>query len=82
MKHHFSVYILGFSPHWDYKHFNEYISQKIINLSTLDKILFKCDVIDGSVVNGIREPKLLSFKLDKPKRYRVLCEPETVHYKK
>ena len=25
--------ILGFNPGWDYKHYNEYISQKIVNLN-------------------------------------------------
>ena len=44
--------ILGFNAHWDYKHYSEYISQKNINLSTVNKIYLKCDVIDGSVVDG------------------------------
>ena len=42
----------------------------------------KCDCIDGSVVNGIREPILFSFVLDKPSGYKVFCQPETIHYKK
>ena len=42
----------------------------------------KCDCIDGSVVNGIREPILFSFVLDKPAGYKIFCEPETIHYKK
>ena len=42
----------------------------------------KCDVIDGSVVNGIRQPILYSFVLDKPRGYKVFCELETIHYKK
>ena len=44
---------LGFTPHWDYKHYNDYISRKIINLSKNDKIQKKRHVIDGSVVNGL-----------------------------
>ena len=39
--------ILGFTPGWDYKHYNEYISQKIVNLSNTNKIHLKCDVING-----------------------------------
>ena len=50
--------ILGFNSHWNYKHYAEYISQKIANLSTTNKKLLKCDVIDGSVVNGSRQPIL------------------------
>ena len=42
----------------------------------------ECDVIDGSVVNGIQEPIPFSFLLDKPSGYKLFCEPETIHYKK
>ena len=57
--------ILGFTPGWDYKHYNKYISQRIVNLGNKNKIHLKCDVIDGSVVDGIRQPILYSFVLDK-----------------
>ena len=72
----------GFTADWDYKHKKEYTSQKILNLSTTNKIHFKCDVIDGSVVHGIRHPILCSFVLDKLPGYKVICELETVRYKK
>ena len=78
----FSSSILGFTPGWDYKHYNEYISQAFFNLNSTNKILLKCDVIDGSVVNGLRQPILYSFLLDKLVRYKVFSQPETVHYKK
>ena len=42
----------------------------------------KCDAIDGSVVNGVRQPILYSFVLDKPAGYKFFREPETIHYKK
>ena len=42
----------------------------------------KCDVIEGSVVNGLRQTILFCFVLDKPFGYKVFCEPETIHYKK
>ena len=74
--------ILGFTAGWDYTHYNKYISQKIVSLSNTNKIHLKCDVIDGSVVNGLRQPILYSFVLDKPSGYKVFCEPETIHYKK
>ena len=48
--------ILGFNHGWDYKHYNQYISQKIVNLNNTNKIDSKCDCIDGSVVNGLRQP--------------------------
>ena len=42
----------------------------------------KADVIDGSVVDGVRQPIIYSFVLDKPSGYKILCEPEAIHYKK
>ena len=74
--------ILGFTPGWDYKHYNKYISQKIVNLSNTNKIHLKCDAINVSVVNGLRQPILYSFVLDKLPGYKVFSEPETIHYKK
>ena len=83
--------LLGFSPYWDYEPTNSihvlipgvYPSDKIIlNLNTIDKIHLKCDVTDGSIVDGVRQPILFGFVIDKPSGYKVFCEPETIHYKK
>ena len=83
--------ILGFTPYWDYKPTNAfnsngegvYTSDKIIsNLNTINKIHLKCDCIDGSVQDGVRQPIFFSFVLDKPSGYEVFCQPETIHYKK
>ena len=74
--------ILGFKLYWDYKHYNEYISQKIVDLSSTNKIHLKCDVIDWSIVRGLRQSILFNFILDKPAGYKVFCEPETIHHKK
>ena len=74
--------IVGFNHGWDYKHYNEYISQKILNLSSTIKIHLTCDVIDGSVVNGFRQPIITSFVSNKPSGYKVFCEPETIDYQK
>ena len=74
--------ILGFTPGCVYKHYNQYLSQKIVTLSNTNKIHLKCDAIDGSVVSGVRQPIFYSFVLDKPAGYKFFCEPETIHYKK
>ena len=74
--------VLGFTSGWDYKHYNKDISQKISNLVRTNKIHLKCNVIDGSVVSGLRQPLLYSFVLDKKPGYEVFSEPETTHYKK
>ena len=74
--------LLGFTPYWDYKPSVVYISDKILNLNTVNKIHLKCDVIDGSVVSGIRQPILYNFVLDEKPGYKLFSEPETIHYKK
>ena len=48
----------------------------------MNKIHLKCDIIHGSVVDGVRKPILNSFVLDRRPGYKVFCEPETIHYKK
>ena len=61
--------LLGFAPSRNFKPTNAvhadfpgvYICDKILNLSTKDKIHIKCDVIDGSVVDGSRQPLLYSL---------------------
>ena len=74
--------LLGFTPYWDYKP-GIYSSDKVIlNLNTINKIHLKCDIIDGSIQDGVRQPILFSFVLDKPSGYKVFCQPETIHYKK
>ena len=52
---------LGFTPVWDYKRYNEYTSQKVVNLSNTNIIHLKCDCIIGSTQNGLRQPILFSF---------------------
>ena len=71
--------ILDFTAGWDYKHYNKYISQRMVNLSSTNKIHLKCGVIDGSIQDGVRQPILFSFVLDKPAGCKVFCEPETIH---
>ena len=62
---------LGLSPNWYYKPNIDYISHNELNITTNDKIPIKCDCIDGSIFNGIREPKLYSFTLDKPPGFKI-----------
>ena len=82
--------LLGFTQYWDYKPTNSnrdsipgvYISNKILNLKSTNKIHLKCDCIDGTIQDGVRQPILFSFVLDKPSGYKVFCDPETFHYKR
>ena len=78
-----------FEAYWDYKPTNAihadssvvYTNDKILNLSAIEKIDLKSDTIYGSVANGLRQPILFTFVLNKPSRYKVFCEPETIHNK-
>ena len=86
MKNHFFNKILGFSPHWNYKNIasydREYFSEKNKDLSIIDKIHLKCNCSDVSVLNGVRQPIIYSFVLEKPPGFKVFCEPETTHFEK
>ena len=76
MKNRFFSTILGFTPGWDYKHYNKYISQKMVNLSIRNKKHLKFDVIDGSIQGGLRQHFQFSFVLDKPAEYKVFVSPK------
>ena len=59
-----------------------YKSDRPINITGIDKIHLKCDCIQGSVVNGIREPILYSFALSSPPGYKIFKEPRVKLFKK
>ena len=59
-----------------------YKSDKSINITGIDKIHLKCDCIQGSIVNGIREPILYSFALSSPPGHRIYNEPRIKLFKK
>ena len=59
-----------------------YISGKPINITGIDKIHLKCDCIQGSIVNGIREPILYSFALSAPPGHKIYKEPRIKLFKK
>ena len=59
-----------------------YKGDKPINITGLDKVHLKCDCIDGSIVNGIREPILYSFALSSPPGHKLYKEPRVRLFKK
>ena len=58
------------------------IVKKNRDLSLMNKFHLKCDCIDGSVLNGVRQSLIYSFVLNQPSGYKVFCEPETIHNNK
>ena len=82
--------LLGFTPCWNFKPTNAnqadssglYTSDKFSKLNKIAKIHLKCDVIDGSVVNRIRESILFSFILNKPSGFKVFLNLRQFFLKK
>ena len=81
---------MGFLPYWDFKPTKTiqvdspgvYTSENILDLSTKNKIHLKSDFIDGSIVDGLKQPVPFKFALDEASGFKVFCGPETIHYKK
>ena len=59
-----------------------YKSDKPINIKGIDKVHLKCNVVDGSIVSGLREPILYSFALDQPPGHKIYKEPKVKLFKK
>ena len=59
-----------------------YKSDKPINITGIDKVHLKCDCIQGSIVNGVREPILYSFALSSPPGQKIHKEPRVKLFKK
>ena len=59
-----------------------YEGNKPINITGIDKVHLKCSVVDGSIVNGVREPILYSFALDQPTGHKIYKEPKVKLLKK
>ena len=51
-------------------------------ITGIDKVHLKCDCIQGSVVNGVREPILYSFALSSPPGHKIYKEPRIKLFKK
>ena len=58
-----------------------YKSDKPNNITGVIKIHLKCDSIQGSIVNGKREPILFSFALSSPPRHKIYKEPRVKLFK-
>ena len=59
-----------------------YKCDRPINITGIDKIHLKCDCIQGSIVNGIRESILFSFALSSPPGHKIYKEPRVKLFKK
>ena len=42
----------------------------------------KCNIINGSIVDGLRQPILFSFVLDRPPGYKEFSKPKTILFER
>ena len=59
-----------------------YKSDRPINITGIYKVHLKCDCIQGSIVNGIREPILYSFALSSPPGHKIYKESKVKLFKR
>ena len=59
-----------------------YNGEKPNNFTGSHKIHLKCDCINGSIENGVQQPILFSFALDKPLGHKIYKEPKIKLFKK
>ena len=52
-----------------------YRSDRPINITGVDKTHLKCDCINGSIVDDIREPNLYSFVLSSTQAQKIYIQP-------
>ena len=79
------LHILGFTqshsgPINDFDGFIQLIprsnkSEKPIDITGIDEIHLRCDVLSGSIVNGIREVILYNFAFFKPPGHKINQQP-------
>ena len=50
-------------------------SDTLSNITSVDKVHLNCDCINGSTVNGVKEPFLFRFALDKLAGFKIYTEP-------
>ena len=57
-------------------------SEKPINITEIDKIHLKCDCINGSIINNLRQHILFSFAMEKLPGHRIHKEPRIKIFKR
>ena len=59
-----------------------YKSDRTVNITGIDKVHLKCDCVQGSIINGVRESILFSFALSLPPDHKIYKEPRVKLFKK
>ena len=59
-----------------------YKSDRPFNITGIDKVHLECDCVQGSIINGVREPILYSFAISSPPGHKIYKEPRITPFKK
>ena len=59
-----------------------YKGNRPTNITGIDKVHHKCNVVDDSIVNGCREPICYSLALSSPPGHKIYKEPKIKLFKK
>ena len=59
-----------------------YKNNRPVNITGIDKVHLKCDCIQGSIINGVREQILYSSAISSPPGYKIFKEPRVKLFKK
>ena len=70
--------VLGFTNK-DYQA-GTHTSEKLVMISSADKVHLNSDCVDGSIVNGTQEQIVLSFNLSAPPGYKIIKGHNTILY--
>ena len=65
----------------DYEPMKYISSDKVVDISSVEKIHLNCDKIQGSILNGTPSSILYSFDVDVSPGYKIIKDPSTVLYK-
>ena len=72
--------LLGFKDSEYYVGPNEFISQRIASILSVNSILVQCDVICGSSINGRPAPVIFNYSPDVHAGSKIVAEPVTPIY--
>ena len=74
--------VLGDSPGFVQLILGSYKSDKSINITGIDKVRLKCECVNGSIINGVRQAILYNFALSLPTGHKVYKEPRIKLFEK
>ena len=72
--------LLRCCPHWDYRPNNDYFSRNKSKRTRKEKIQIKCNCIDESKLNGIRELIFQNLCSEKLTGFQIISDLNTLLY--